>query len=156
VLVHTKCGAVSAAYDAFKPGGSGTVGLPPSLAAILYQIKWSVDFVLTHCRLTDPDKIKDAISVVNAVHSHLKVKQMAQETGTGSGLEVYYGTYDVTDFYLHRTNLPGYPDQKFPKAMAARSFERFDSWLKEGPDLDAAARAALAEDAAEFAERSAR
>jgi carbonic anhydrase len=156
VLGHTRCGAVAAAYDAFKPGGSGTVGMPPSLAAILYEIKWSVDFVLANCKIAGDEKIKDAISLVNAVHSHIKVKQMARETGTASGLEVFYGTYDVTDFYLHKTNIPGYPEQKFPKAMAARGAERFDSWLKEGPEVDATARAALAEDAAEFAERATR
>jgi carbonic anhydrase len=78
VLGHTRCGAVAAAYEAFRPGGSGTAGLPPSLAAILYEIKWSVDFVLAHCKLSDPEKIRDAISVVNAVHSHIKVKQLAQ------------------------------------------------------------------------------
>jgi carbonic anhydrase len=156
VLGHTRCGAVAAAYDAFRPGGSGTVGMPPSLAAILYEIKWSVDFVLANCKIAEEEKIKDAISMVNAVHSHIKVGQMAKETGTASGLEVFYGTYDVTDFYLHRTNIPGYPDQRFPQAMAARGADRFDSWLKEGPEIDAAARAALAEDAAEFAERATR
>jgi carbonic anhydrase len=153
VLGHTRCGAIEAAYNAFKPCGSGTVGLPPSLAAILYEIKWSVDFVLGNCRLKDPDRIKDAISMVNAIRSYFKIRRMAQESGTADRLAVYYGTYDVTDFYLHSTNIPGYPDQKFPKVAAARGAEKHESWLTDGPELDIDARDALADDAQDFALR---
>lgn len=153
ILGHTRCGAVDAAYKAFKPGGSGTVGTPPSLATLLYEIKWSIDFVLGHCKLTDPDQIKDAISVVNAVHSHFKIQQMADDTGTAAGLTVFYGTYDVTDFYLHKTNIPGYPDQKFAQALAEGGAEKAYSWSRKEPELDAGARDALAEDAIDFATR---
>ncbi|MDR3638501.1 MAG: carbonic anhydrase [Isosphaeraceae bacterium] len=153
VLGHTKCGAVASAYDAFKPGGPGTVGLPPSLASILYEIKPAVDFVLGATRLTDPDDVKDAISMVNAVISHLKIKKMAEESGTFPGLTVFYGTYDVSDFYLHSTNIPDYPDRRFPQALAARGIEKSFSWSNGWPDLDRSLREALAQDATDFATR---
>lgn len=120
MLGHTRCGAIEAAFDAFKPGGSGTVGLPPSLAALLYEIKPAVDFILGHCKMANVEDTKDAILVVNAIYSHLKIKQMAAKTGTGHGPSVYYGIYDVNDFYLRVTNLPGYPNQKYRDAVAGR------------------------------------
>jgi carbonic anhydrase len=154
VLGHTRCGAVDAAFNAFKLGGAGTVGLPPSLAAILYEIKWSVDFVLSHCMLKNDEEKKKAICMVNAAHSHLKVKRMVARIP--ASVEVLYGTYSVDDFFLHKTSIPGYPHQKFPQVLAERDSSTSFAWTRQGPELDDAARTALAEDAVEFATKGGR
>jgi carbonic anhydrase len=157
VLGHTRCGAIHAAHEAFKPGGSGTVGLPPSLAALLYQMKPAVDHVL-NCKkkldLKDDKEIEDAISAMNAYYSYLQVQQMAIDTGAATGVGFYYGVYDVDDFYLEVTNIPGYPNQKGRDSFAAKGKERTYSWAENAPAIERDELDAITEDAARFAKRS--
>jgi carbonic anhydrase len=156
VLGHTRCGAIKAAHAAFRPGGPGTVGLPPSLAGLLYQIKPAVDHVLgckDKCGLKGDEEIEGAISAVNAYFSHLQIQQMAIDTGTGSNLTVFYGVYDVDDFLLEFTNIPGYPNQQGRDTAAGRKRTRTYSWAANAPVVETDELDAITQDAARFAKR---
>lgn len=153
VFGHTKCGAVKAAYDAFKPSGTGVKGMHPSLAKILLEIKHAVDFVLGGAgnRLGDEEEVKDAISHVNAVFASVRARQIADEIGVGGNVEIHYASYHVTDFYLRKTSFPKQGGQRLTEVIAAKGFAKCLARAAEGGMQDADARRALLDDGIEFA-----
>lgn len=155
VFGHTKCGAVKAAYEAFKPNGTGVDGMHKSLATILLEIKHAVDFVLSDAgkHLTDEEEIKNAISHVNAVFTSIRARQMATELGVGNTVEVHYASYYVTDFYLRKTSFPKQMGQKLGGIISKKGFAESLAWDAAGGMRDKDAREALLEDAIEFAKQ---
>jgi len=156
VLGHTKCGAIHAAHEAFKPGGHGTINMPASLAALLYQIKPAVDSVLENQKklgLKDHE-VEDAMSVFNACYSHLQLQQMAIDAGTADDFKVYFAVYDVEDFYFDVTNIPDYPNQRCRDVCVGKTKSRTYSWTDNAPVLEADELDGLSVDAARFAKRN--
>lgn len=66
----------------------------------------------------------------------------------------YYGVYDVDEFYLEVTNIPGYPNQKGRDSFAAKGKERTYSWAENAPAIESDELDAITEDAARFAKRN--
>lgn len=154
VFGHTKCGAVKAAYEAFKPNGTGVTGMHKSLASILLEIKLAVDFVLDSAGkyLSDEEEIKNAISHVNAVFTSIRVRQMAAELGVEKTVDVHYASYYVTDFYLRKSSFSAQKNQKLGEVIAKRGFAESLCW-GDGRLRDKEAQEALLEDAIDFAKK---
>jgi hypothetical protein len=106
------------------------------------------------CTARRLEEIEDTISVMNAYYSHLQIRQMAIDTGTDEGLNFYFGVYDVDDFYLLATNIPGYPNQDCRDTVAARGRSRTYSWAENAPVLEMDESKAITRDAARFANRN--
>jgi len=156
VFGHTRCGAVEAAYEAFKPGGTGVTGMHESLANILLEIKYAVDLVLKGCKghLTDELQIKNAISHVNAVLTSVRMRQMVDEFGLGEGVEVHYGSYHVDDFFLRKTSFEKPTGQKLGGIIAKKGIVESFAWDADAGRLrDDDAQQALLEDAIDFANK---
>ena len=157
VLGHTRCGAIHAAYEAFRPCGGGTINMPASLAALLYQMKPAVDYVLEHRKalgLKSDDEIEDAISVFNACFSRQQIQQMAIDAGVSDDFKVYFAVYDVEDFYFEVTDIPDYPNQQCQSVCASIKKSRKYSWTDNAPVLESDEMDALGADAARFAKRN--
>jgi carbonic anhydrase len=156
VFGHTRCGAVEAAYEAFKKGGTGVGGLHSSLADILLEIKHAVDFVLAGGadKYSDEMEIKNAISHVNAVLTAVRARQMVDELGVGAGVKVHYANYHVDDFYLRKTSFPKHSGQKLAEIIKKKGFVESLALDASGARLrDDEAQKALLEDAVEFAKK---
>lgn len=153
VVGHSKCGAVKAAYDAYKPGGGGTAGMHESLAKVLREIKFAVDFVLSDGSLTNEEEIKDAISHVNAVFTAVRARQIAAELNVDRDVTIYYASYHVTDFRLRKTNFPNAKVQEFIEVLANKSAADFFSWDPELGMKDKDAKQAILQDAIGFARK---
>ena len=157
IFGHTRCGAVKAAYDAFKPGGTGVAGMHDSLANILLQLKYAVDCVLDghKGKLTDELKIKDAISHANAVLTAGRARKMVKELGLSDTIDVHHGSYHVDDFYLRKTSFEKPTDQKLRGFIAEKGIVESLAWDEEnGRLLNDDARKALLEDAIDFANKN--
>jgi carbonic anhydrase len=155
VFGHTKCGAVKAAYDAFKSNGTGVSGVHKSLANILLEIKHAVDFVLGYAseRLKDEEEIKNAISHVNAVFTSIRARQIAVELGVDKSIEVHFASYHVTDFYLRKTSFPKQPNHNLVEIIAKKGLAESLAWDSGQGLRDRDAKEALFEDAIEFAKK---
>lgn len=156
VFGHTRCGAVEAAYEAFKPGGTGVAGLHESLASILRELKYAVDYVLNghKGRLADEQQVKNAISHVNAVFTSVRARQMVDELGLGDTIAVHYGSYHVDDFYLRKTSFEKPTGQKLGRVIAQKGIAGSLAWDEAAGRLrDDDAQAALLEDAIDFAHK---
>jgi carbonic anhydrase len=155
VFGHTKCGAVKAAYEAFKPNGTGISGMHKSLATILLEIKHAVDFVLGDAgeHLKDDEEIKNAISHVNAVFTSIRARQMAVELGVDKTIDVHYASYHVTDFYLRNTSFPNQSGQNLAAIIAKKGLAESLEWNSVEGLRDREARVALLDDAVAFAKK---
>lgn len=156
VFGHTRCGAVEAAYEAFKKGGAGVGGLHKSLADILLEIKHAVDFVLANGtgHYADESEIKNAISHVNAVLTAARARQMVADAGLEAGVQVHYASYHVDEFYLRKTSFPKQAGQKLADVIEKKGYVESLALDLGGAGLrDDDARKALLEDAIEFAKK---
>lgn len=156
VLGHTRCGAVEAAYEAFRPGGTGVAGIHESLANILRELEYAVDYVLKgqKGRLTDEQQVKNAISHVNAVFTSVRARQMVDELGLSDTVEVHYGSYHVDDFYLRKTSFEVPTGQKLGEIIAKKGIVESLAWDADAGRLrDDDAGTALLEDAIDFAHK---
>lgn len=89
-----------------------------------------------------PDEIKNAISAVNAFHSHVIVQRLAKNSKCNKGLKVYFGTYNVDDFRICMTNLPS-PWLPPAKVMDAFDYSKDGELILEQPLIDMLAAGAL-------------
>jgi carbonic anhydrase len=156
VFGHTRCGAVEAAYEPFKPGVTGVTGMHKSLANILLELKHAVDFVLAGGtdHYADDLEIKNAISHVNAVLTAARARQMVDEVGIGASVKVHYASYHVDEFYLRKTSFPKQTGQRLADVIKQKGFMESLTLDAGGTRLkDDAAQKALLEDAIEFAKK---
>jgi carbonic anhydrase len=151
VFGHTKCGAVKAAFDAFKPGGSGVGGIHPSIANILREIKPAVDLVIqAGGAFPTDDAKKDAISFVNAVLNARRAEQMVSDLGVA--VQVFTACYHVDDFLLRQSNFPQHGKSRAAAFMAEKGVAAF-ALDETGKLREKDVREALIEDALDFVNR---